>query len=106
MSSYSVGEVVQGKVKGLNSQLGTIKEIVGDGKKRKYSILFADNKIKVVSCRSITKIATFTGLNNLQPDLVDQDTFEPDPNLAEEEILSMASDSTCTYDELNNAFIR
>jgi hypothetical protein len=38
--------------------LGIIKSITGEGKKRKLSILFADNKLRTMSINGIQKFST------------------------------------------------
>ena len=62
MSSYDfqVNEQIIGKAKAVRDQLGIIKVISGEGKKRKIDVLFADNKLRTMTIYESRNLAPKT----------------------------------------------
>jgi hypothetical protein len=102
---FEANETVIGKSKALHDLLGIVQQVIVDGKKRKYTVLFADNKIKTVSSNSIAKITKFNppNIQNQTTDVGDMN-FEDGEGFVEDEN-DEASDSSDSDDELNRAFI-
>ena len=55
--NFEVNEQIMGKAKAVKDQLGTIQSITGDGKKRKLTVLFADNKTRIMTVFGIKKFS-------------------------------------------------
>ena len=107
MSSYDfqVNEQIIGKAKAVRDQLGIIKTISGDGKKRKIDVLFADNKLRTMTIYGIKK----SGSQDTQV-VADQTIDGPDNEedvgdgfIEDNEVSS--GDSSSETNELNEAFI-
>ena len=105
-TKFEVGEIIKGKSKALKSMLGTIQNIQIDRKKFKYEILFADNKIRVVSNRSIEKSNNFTSQDQNGQNEDDEMKSDTGEELYEEGYGSGGTEEDEEMDELNEAFIR
>jgi len=103
---FEVNEQIVGKANKVKDQLGIIKAITGDGKKRKLSILFADNKLRTMTVNGIKKFSTFQlqPLANQTSDGSDNEAIVGDGFIDEAEVSSTSSDEETN--ELNEAFIQ
>ena len=91
---FEVNEQIVGKAKKVKDQLGIIKSITGDGKKRKFSVLFADNKLRTMSIAGIQKMATLQPQVhvNQTTDGSDNEDMLGDGFINEEEVSSSSSE--------------
>ena len=92
---FEVNDQIVGKTKKVKDQLGIIKSITGERKKRQLSILFADNKLRTMSINGIQKFSTLQVQNP-----ADHTSDGPD----NEDMLSSTSTDE-ENNELNEAFI-
>jgi hypothetical protein len=103
---FEVNEQVIGKSKSFLNQLGIVKDIIFIGKKRKYSILFSNNKTETVSCRSIKKITTFTSLVNHNDGPDEPIIEEANPDIFDEDNMSLSTSSSASDNEINGPFLK
>jgi hypothetical protein len=61
-ATFRVNEEVVGKSKKLINKTGIIKNIIGEGKKRQYSVLFEDGRTLLVAKRSIRKKTQYNNI--------------------------------------------
>jgi len=104
--NFEVNEQIMGKAKAVKDQLGTIQSITGDGKKRKLTVLFADNKTRIMTVFGIKKFSHFEVQPNLTTTTDGPGDSNMHPNMFQDDDKSSASDSSEETDVLNQGFLQ
>jgi hypothetical protein len=102
---YEVNEQIVGKAKAVKDQLGLSKNITGEGKKRKFEVLWADNRTRTMTVFGIRKSSAL----QVQPNHVEASDVSENSEDDQDEFQDAEEDSSTSsneeIDELNQAFL-